>query len=76
MTWPFGASSTTATSWPSGNCSLILRGPPDHCPTGRIDLTMAFVGTRAMFEQAGFAVVGTTDAVASKLPRLIMRRTI
>lgn len=41
----------------------------------RIDLTMAFVGTRAMFEQAGFEVVGTTDAVASKLPRLVMRRT-
>ena len=41
--------------------------------TGRIDLTMAFVGTRAMFEKAGFEVVGTTDAVASKLPR-IMRR--
>ena len=35
---------------------------------------MAFVGTRAMFEKAGFAVVGSTDAVASKLPRLVMRR--
>ena len=42
---------------------------------GRIDLTMAFVGTRAMFEKAGFAVVGSTDAVASKLPRLVMRRS-
>jgi hypothetical protein len=44
--------------------------------SGRIDLTMAFVGTRAMFEKVGFAVVGRTDALASKLPRLIMRRTI
>ncbi|GGF37158.1 hypothetical protein GCM10011519_08340 [Marmoricola endophyticus] len=43
---------------------------------GRIDTTMAFVGTRAMFEHAGFEVVGTTDAVASKLPRLVMRRTL
>ena len=34
MTWPFGASSTTATSWPSGNCSPILIRFPDHCPTG------------------------------------------
>ncbi len=41
----------------------------------RIDLTMAFVGTRAMFEKAGFAVVGSTDAVASKRPRIVMRRT-
>ena len=43
---------------------------------GRIDVTMAFVGTRAMFEKAGFAVVGSTDAIASKLPRLVMRRTL
>ena len=42
----------------------------------RMDLTMAFVGTRSMFEKAGFTVVGTTDAVASKLPRLVMRRTL
>jgi GNAT superfamily N-acetyltransferase len=43
--------------------------------TGRIDLTMGFVGTRTMFERAGFTVVGATDAVASGLPRLVMRRS-
>jgi GNAT superfamily N-acetyltransferase len=42
----------------------------------RIDLTMAFVGTRAMFEKVGFEVVGSTAAMASKLPRLVMRRMI
>ena len=47
--------------------------PVDADP-GRIDVTMAFVGTRAMFAHAGFEVVGTTDALASKLPRLVMRR--
>jgi hypothetical protein len=41
-----------------------------------MDLTMAFVGTRGMFERAGFRVVGTTDAVASGMPRLIMRRDV
>lgn len=45
-------------------------------PPGWMDLTMAFVGTRSMFERAGFRVIGTTDAVASKMPRLIMRRNI
>lgn len=45
-------------------------------PPGRMDLTMAFVGTRTMFERAGFRVVGTTDASASGMPRLIMRRDI
>ncbi len=45
-------------------------------PEGRMDLTMAFVGTRAMFERNGFEVVGTTNATASKMPRLTMRRTL
>ncbi len=45
-------------------------------PPGRMDTTMAFVGTRAMFEAAGFEVIGTTDAVASRMPRLIMRRDL
>ena len=37
---------------------------------------MAFVGTLSMFTRAGFEVIGTTEAVASKLPRLMVRRTI
>ncbi len=41
-----------------------------------MDTTMAFVGTRSMFQKAGFGVIGTTDAVASKMPRLIMRRDL
>ncbi|GAA3697460.1 GNAT family N-acetyltransferase [Arthrobacter ginkgonis] len=45
-------------------------------PEGRMDLTMAFVGTRSMFEKAGFRVIGTTDAVAGRMPRLIMRRDL
>ncbi|MPV36918.1 GNAT family N-acetyltransferase [Georgenia subflava] len=45
-------------------------------PDGRMDTTMAFVGTRSMFERAGFRVIGTTDAVASRMPRLVMRRDI
>lgn len=43
-------------------------------PDGRMDLTMAFVGTRTMFEEVGFEVVGVSDAVASRMPRLIMRK--
>ena len=45
-------------------------------PEGRMDLTMAFVGTRKMFEEAGFEVVGVSDAVASRMPRLIMRKML
>ncbi len=46
-------------------------------PAGRrMDLTMAFVGTRSMFEKAGFDVVGETDAKASGMTRLVMRRSL
>jgi GNAT superfamily N-acetyltransferase len=45
-------------------------------PQGRMDLTMAFVGTKKMFEKAGFRVVGRTDAVASGMPRLTVRRDL
>ena len=40
------------------------------------DTTMAFVGTRAMFEAVDFEVIGTTDATGSGLPRVVMRRTL
>lgn len=42
-------------------------------PPGRMDTTMAFVGTKVMFDRAGFQVVGATDATASGMPRLVMR---
>lgn len=45
-------------------------------PQGRMDTTMAFVGTVPMFARAGFAQVGTTDAVAGRMPRVIMRRDL
>ena len=37
-------------------------------PEKRMDLTMAFVGTKVMFERAGFRQIGVTDAVASRMP--------
>jgi len=45
-------------------------------PDGRMDTTMAFVGTRAMYADVGFEVVGRTDAVAGGLPRLVIRRAL
>ena len=45
-------------------------------PDGRMSLTMAFVGTKSMFDKAGFDVVGTTEATASGMPRLVMRRNL
>ena len=65
-----------AVAWAAGRGAPAVESYPVDPGAGRIDLTMAFVGTRAMFEHAGFEVVGRTDARASGLPRLVMRRAI
>ena len=64
-----------AVAWAASQGAPAVEAHPVD-PLGRMDTTMAFVGTRSMFERAGFSVVGTTDAVASRLPRLVMRRTL
>lgn len=65
-----------AVAWAASQGAVAVDAHPVDPGERRMDLTMAFVGTRRMFEKAGFEVVGTTDAVASKMPRLIMRRTL
>ncbi|AWB86912.1 GNAT family N-acetyltransferase [Mycetocola zhujimingii] len=42
----------------------------------RVDQTMAFVGTRAMFERAGFSWVADTRSVSGGIPRIVMRRML
>ncbi|WP_152364546.1 GNAT family N-acetyltransferase [Microlunatus speluncae] len=39
----------------------------------KVDLTMAFVGTRSLFEQAGFTKVADTESVTDGFPRVVMR---
>jgi GNAT superfamily N-acetyltransferase len=39
----------------------------------RVDLTMAYVGTRAMFEEAGFTVAAETTSILNHFPRVLMR---
>jgi GNAT superfamily N-acetyltransferase len=42
----------------------------------RVDLTMAFVGTRGLFERAGFEKVADTESVTAGFPRVVMRRVV
>ncbi|WP_312810790.1 GNAT family N-acetyltransferase [Corynebacterium variabile] len=42
----------------------------------RVDMTMAYVGTRHMFEKTGFTVVAETDSVLDGFPRVLMRRNL
>ena len=44
-------------------------------PVG-VDATMAFVGTRAVFEKAGFRKLADTSAVVGGFPRVLMQREL
>lgn len=50
-----------------------VEGYPVDNEGEKVDLTMAFVGTRALFETAGFVMAADTDAVAGGFPRVLMR---
>ena len=50
-----------------------VEGYPADNQGAKVDLTMAYVGTRALFEGAGFTKVSDTDAVSGGFPRVIMR---
>jgi GNAT superfamily N-acetyltransferase len=39
----------------------------------KVDLTMAYVGTKALFERAGFVKAADTDSVINGFPRVLMR---
>ena len=51
-------------------------GYPVDNQGAKVDLTMAFVGTRSVFERAGFTKVADTDAVAGGFPRVLMRHPL
>ncbi len=53
-----------------------VEGYPVDNKGQKVDLTMAFVGTRGLFEQAGFTKAADTDAVSGGFPRVLMRRTL
>jgi GNAT superfamily N-acetyltransferase len=50
-----------------------IEGYPVDNGDQRVDQTMAFVGTRAMFERAGFTKAADTDSVSGGIPRILMR---
>ncbi|WP_166875557.1 GNAT family N-acetyltransferase [Salinibacterium sp. ZJ450] len=50
-----------------------IEGYPLDNQGKKIDLTMAYVGTRSLFEQAGFVKAADTDSVLNGFPRVLMR---
>jgi len=53
-----------------------IEGYPVDNGDARVDLTMAYVGTRRLFEQAGFVKAADTTSVLSGFPRVLMRRDL
>jgi GNAT superfamily N-acetyltransferase len=50
-----------------------IEGYPVDNRGEKVDLTMAYVGTRELFERAGFVKVADTDSVLDGFPRVVMR---
>ncbi|WP_166350833.1 GNAT family N-acetyltransferase [Phytoactinopolyspora limicola] len=50
-----------------------VEGYPVDNQGEKVDTTMAYVGTRAVFERAGFTKAADTDSVSGGFPRVLMR---
>lgn len=50
-----------------------IEGYPVDNRDAKVDLTMAYVGTRNLFEAAGFVKAADTDSVLNGFPRVLMR---
>ncbi|WP_224280061.1 GNAT family N-acetyltransferase [Nocardioides lacusdianchii] len=53
----------------------VVEGYPVDNRGEKVDLTMAYVGTRALFEDAGFTLAAETTATSGGFPRVVVRRT-
>lgn len=60
-------------AWSQG--APAVEGYPVDNRGEKVDLTMAFVGLRSVFEAAGFRKVDDTDSVSGGFPRVVMRRS-
>ncbi|WP_105032027.1 GNAT family N-acetyltransferase [Arthrobacter ruber] len=50
-----------------------IEGYPVDNGNRKVDLTMAYVGTRKLFDRAGFAKAADTTSVVNGFPRILMR---
>jgi hypothetical protein len=58
---------------PQGEWDDLSLALPRADEADPLDLTMAYVGTRGLFERAGFAKAANTDSVLNGFPRVLMR---
>ena len=65
-----------AVEYARANGAPVVESYPADNGIERVDLTMASVGTRSMFERAGFVKVADTTSIVGGFPRILMRRTL
>jgi GNAT superfamily N-acetyltransferase len=53
-----------------------IEGYPVDNQGAKVDTTMAYVGTRRLFEHAGFTKAADTGSVSGGFPRVLMRREL
>jgi hypothetical protein len=53
-----------------------IEGYPVDNAGERVNLTMAYVGTRHLFEGAGFEKAADTGSVLDGFPRVLMRKSL
>jgi GNAT superfamily N-acetyltransferase len=54
----------------------VVEGYPVDSGGGRVNATLAFVGSRGLFERAGFTMAAPTSSTADGRPRVVMRRRL
>jgi len=62
-----------AVAYALANGAPAVEGYPVDNKDAKVDLTMAYVGTRALFERAGFVKAADTQSVSGGFPRVLMR---
>lgn len=62
-----------AVEFARSNGAVAIEGYPLDNRGARIDTTMAYVGTRSLFERAGFVKAADTTSVLAGFPRVLMR---
>ena len=62
-----------AVEFARANGAPAIEGYPLDNKGEKIDLTMAYTGTRKLFEKAGFTKAADTDSVLNGFPRVLMR---
>jgi len=67
---------TGAVDYAASQGAPAVEGYPVDNDGRRVDLTMAYVGTRSLFEDAGFTHAADTTAVSGGFPRVVMRRAL